>query len=245
MIVKDKVIFIARGNDSIGEATGKKLSSKGATVFLGHHSDEDIGEVLERAKAKGVEWDWGDKNSLKNAIESIIKACGRIDVLVNNLIPLEGELKPFMEISKEEMGAVFTHIEYTCDLLRSVFNYMVRQKSGKIINLIFYSLYLGTPLSSALSLYSGAILGLSRILAMEMGRCGIRVNCVSLGIMEEFLKGAAGGAREMLNAFIGMQSFKRYLKPEDIANTIWYLSSASSDFFTGQSIIVDGGMVTH
>jgi len=245
MIVKDKVIFIAGGNDSIGEAAGKKLTSLGARVFLGHRSDENINEILKRTKSKGVGWNWGDVKSLETAMDGIIKECGKIDVLVNNLIPLEDGMKPFMETSREEMSSILARTEHACDLMRSVFKHMARQKDGKIINIIFHSLYLGTPMSSALSLYSGAILGLSRVLAMEMGSFGVRLNCVSIGLMEEFVKRASGEVRGMLNTFVGMQSFKRYLKPEDIAGTIYYLSSESSDFFTGQSIVVDGGMVTH
>jgi|GEM_PF-5567635 len=245
MIVKDKVVFIAGGADCIGKAAAEKLSAEGARVFLGYRADTADKDVVEKLPAEGVPYEWNVGQPLDQAVNHIIEKAGRIDVLVNNFLPVEKGLKPFEEVSREDMGDIFFRTELVFDLSRRVYKNMAENKKGKIINFMFSPAFdFGAPLCSIYSLYSGAMLGICKGLVREIGVDGICINCISLGLLDEFVERATGAGKKLLNNLIGSQAFKRTLKPEDVANSIFYLASENSDFFNGQVAIVNNGNAT-
>jgi len=245
MIVEDKVVFIAGGADSIGKAAAEKLSRAGARVFLGYRTDTQVDDVFEKVSVEGVPYEWKPGPSLDKAIDYVTDKAGRIDVLVNNFLSLDNGLKPFGEVTREDMGDIFSRTELVFELSRRIHKHMAKHKKGKIINLLFSPAFdLGAPLCSLYALFSGAMLGLSKGLVREIGKDGITINCISIGLLDEFVDNTSGVGRKMVTNLLSSQAFKRTIKAEDIAGSILYLVSENSDFLNGQVVIVNNGNAT-
>ena len=123
---------------------------------------------------------------------------------------------------------------------------MMTKGKGKIINVSSGTVILGTPMLLHYVATKGAIIAFTRSLATELGDHGINVNCIAPGFtMSEASEKMPDSPPEFKEMVAGMQCIKRSEEPEDLVGTAVYLASALSDFVTGQTILVDGGMGRH
>jgi NAD(P)-dependent dehydrogenase (short-subunit alcohol dehydrogenase family) len=168
-------------------------------------------------------------------------------VLVNNAA-LFGKIamKPFMEISSEEWDRVMTvNTRGSFECVKAVFPVMQRQGYGKIINIASGTVFKGTPLMAHYVSSKGAIVGMTRALARELGDHGIRINALAPGLtLSEVVKGRNDyGALRTAN--VASRSLKREEEPNDLVGALIFLASHDSDFMTGQTMVVDGGSAMH
>ena len=172
-------------------------------------------------------------------IDSLIKEYKRIDILVNNAgITRDGLL---MRMSEEDFDAVLnTNLKGCFNTIRHMSRYFLKQKSGKIINISSVSGIIGNAGQANYSASKAGVIGLTKSTARELASRGINVNAVAPGFIDtEMTEVLSDAAKEALKAQIPLG---RTGQTKDIANAVLFLASEMSDYMTGQTISVDGGM---
>jgi NAD(P)-dependent dehydrogenase (short-subunit alcohol dehydrogenase family) len=123
---------------------------------------------------------------------------------------------------------------------------MKRQGYGKIINIASGTVFKGAPMLLHYVSSMGAVVGMTRALAREVGEYGIRVNCLAPGLtMSEGVVANKDWAGAIVSNNVASRCLKREATPEDITGAMLFLASSDSDFMSGQTVVVDGGSVTH
>jgi NAD(P)-dependent dehydrogenase (short-subunit alcohol dehydrogenase family) len=242
-----RVAIVTGAAQGIGAAFSKAMAAEGAAVTI---ADLDSGaKVVSEIKAAGgraldVPTDVADEKSCNNMAAKTVEAFGRLDILVTNAAVFTTvERKKFTEIPVAEWDRVLAvnsrGVFLSC---KAAVPAMRRNKYGKIINICTGRIFKGTPFFLHYDASKGAVLGITRALARELGDEGIRVNAIAPGsTMSENVRRrtnwAGGGPAETLAS----RAIKREEEPEDLVGACVFLASAESDFVTGQTIVVDGG----
>ncbi len=246
-MLKGKVAIVTGAARGIGREFVKELAGAGAKVVV-----TDIVDCSETAELAGpnaiaLKVDITDMTSVQAMADTTLDRFGRIDILVNNAA-LWGGLKGgrFEKIDDAEWDACMEvnvkGIWYCC---KAVVPSMRKQGGGSIINMASMAATRGVPFLLHYATSKGAVVGLTRALARELGRDNIRVNGIApSGVLTEASKEFFGeGLDRSMSVLAGQQSIQRNLRPGDIAGTMLWLASDQSTFVTGQTIAVDGGTV--
>ena len=249
--VKDRVCIVTGAAQGIGATYAKALAAEGAKLVV---SDiDDASAVAEEIRAGGGEAvalqnDVSDWQSCQDMAAAAKDAFGRIDVLVNNAAIFGkldrasiDEISPelFQQVMSVNVGGTFLCSKAAVPAMRE-------QRYGKIINISTSRIFQGVPFFLHYDSTKGAVLAITRSLCKEVGDDGIRVNCIAPGstMSENVLKRTnwkgSGAAVQLANRMI-----KREELPEDLVGAVIFLSSAESDFVTGQTMLIDGGVSTH
>lgn len=258
-----KVCVVTGAGQGIGRATARRLGQEGGRIVVAERVDETATQTTEELRAHGVEAvkalvDLGTYAGATDMIDQAMAAFGRIDVLVNNV---GGTIwmKPFHLYSDEEVELELERsLKPTLWGCRAVLPVMMAQESGSIVNLGSQSVRGLYRLPYAAS--KGGILAMTKVLAMEYGRHGIRINTVSPGgteitdrvtprlsirpgEMAEDLEQAEADAyrAEMLEDIQNQKSLNRRGTPEDQAAAVAFLASDDAAFITGDVINCSGG----
>jgi NAD(P)-dependent dehydrogenase (short-subunit alcohol dehydrogenase family) len=251
MKLKEKVAIVTGGARGLGKAYALRLSQEGARIAV---TDVlDTAQVRAEIEEKGGEAialyaDVSDEKSVNEAVSKTLERFGKIDILVNNAgVFADINIKPFHEIPLEEWDKIIkvnlTGIFLCC---KAVYPQMKKQGKGKIINVSSSVFFSGVPYFLHYVTSKGAIIALTRALAREVGDDGISVNSIAPGFtMSEAVEGNPTFTQRARDIAVNSRCFKRDQKPEDLLGTLVLLASDESDFITGQTIVVDGGMVLH
>ena len=242
---KKKVAVVTGASRGIGRAIALELASRGAAVVINYNgSEERAREVQKEIEEKGGEaeirqWNVADYKACESAVKDIVKTHGSIDILVNNAGITKDNL--LMKMKEEEFDAVIdTNLKGSFNTMRHVARYMLKQKSGSIINISSVSGVLGNPGQMNYCASKAGVIGMTKSMAREIASRGIRVNAVAPGFIEtEMIDQMTDAAKEAGKAQI---PFGRYGKTEEIANVVAFLASEKASYITGQVICVDGGM---
>ena len=202
---------------------------------------EEVKNEVESAGGKAViiQCNVADFDACKEFIETVIKEQGRIDILVNNAgITKDGLL---MKMSEEDFDKVLdTNLKGTFHTIRAALRQMIRQRSGRIINMASVVGVSGNAGQANYAASKAGVIGLTKTAAREVASRGITVNAVAPGFIEtEMMDQMTDAAKEAGKAQI---PFGRYGKTEEIANVVAFLASEKASYITGQVICVDGGM---
>jgi NAD(P)-dependent dehydrogenase (short-subunit alcohol dehydrogenase family) len=249
MRLEGKTVLLTGALGSLGRAQAMRLAGAGAHILLldrpGHERGESF--AAEVAKTSGspasfVGQDLAELEAAKARIEVLAKEHDGIDVLINNAALIVN--RPFMEFSLaeyEEQLRVNAAAGFA--LAQAVAPGMIAKRYGKIVN--FCSVTLNGVVEGYVPYVAskGALYGLTKTLARELGRHGIRVNAISPGAVRSEAEDRVFGDRlQQYNDWVlDRQSLKERIFPEHIADLVLYLCARESDMITGQNILIDGG----
>jgi 3-oxoacyl-[acyl-carrier protein] reductase len=240
----DRVAIVTGGAKGLGKAFCFALAREGARVMMAvHRLDEESQKAVKEIEAKGgasVVVDVTKEEETVRMAEATVKKFGRIDILVNNAAFYYGVgRKLFHEVTPDDFDkalAVGAKGAWLC--ARAVFPYMKEQKSGKIINLSSDTTYGPTKGMINYIASKAAVIGLTRVLAGELGPYNICVNAVAPGYTDTPASWTIGNVAKFDTSTTPLG---RVGKPEDIIGAVVFFASDDSNFISGQTIIIDGG----
>lgn len=247
--LKGKRALITGATQGIGAALAHGLGEAGATVLINARDEKKLNSFLKELhssgiQAEGILFDITDSNAVKNAIDHIETASGPIDILVNNA----GVIKraPAEELEEEDWNTVIaTNLTAPFVLSKYVGRYMIKRKSGKIINICSLMSELGRDTVAAYSAAKGGLKMLTRNLATEWAPHNIQINGIGPGYIGTPINASYREKGNPLNDYIVSRTpAGRWGEPKDLVGTAVFLASGASDFVNGQVIYVDGGLVT-
>ena len=252
MRLKDKVAIVTGGGVGIGKAYAHGLAKEGAKVVVA-----DIQEAEARKVAADIEQNGGtalavpvdvtSEEKVQAMAAATLKAYGRIDVLVNNAGLYSAlKKKSFMEIGSDEWDRVMAvNVKGLFHCVKAVYPTMKQQQKGKIINISSGTALSGSPFFLHYVSSKAGVIGFTRALAREVGNDNICVNSVMPGLTISGANQEGVMTAEQLADRRKRRSIQRDQYPQDLVGTVIFLASDDSDFMTGQSISVDGGMNMH
>jgi len=246
MDLKEKVAIVTGGSKGIGRAISLLLAEQGCRVFMNYARDEKAAQAVVKA-AKGfsgeiipVQADVTDSAQVTRLMDHVEKEGKRIDILVNNVGMIkDGFLMLMGEGDWEEVLKTNLTSVYNC--CRAVIRKMIPHKQGKIINIASVSGIIGTAGQVNYAAAKGGVIAFTKSLARELGPFNIQVNAVAPGLIETAM--VQQMPPERVEAIVSSTALNRMGKPEDVAWAVLFLASARSDYITGQTIVVDGGIV--
>ena len=245
-----KVAIVTGAFRGLGKAYAEALAKEGASVVCAdiRYCDETVAQIVQAGgKAVAATCDVTDMAQAQAMADLAMQRYGRIDALVNNAA-LYADMKggKFDTLEPAEWQKMLdinvTGIWHCC---KAVIGQMREQQSGSIINISSLAAVYGFPFGVHYAMSKGAVIGMTRAMAREVGRDWIRVNAVApSAVMTEGTKEFFGERLDKAASVIaGGQALQRNLEPDDLVGTIVYLASDASKFVTGQTIMVDGGTV--
>ena len=244
-MLKNKIALITGAGRGIGRAIAIALAKEGAEVVINYNGSEERAKEVKQTieenggKASIYKCNVSDFVACEAMIKDIVKEYGHLDILVNNAgITKDGLI---MKMKEEDFDSVLNvNLKGTFNTIRHSARQMLKQRSGKIINISSVSGILGNVGQANYAASKGGVFGLTKTMARELGSRGITVNAIAPGFVDTEMT-------EVLSEEIRENACKqiilgRFGKPEDIANTAVFLASDKADYITGQVISVDGGM---
>ncbi|MBE5960079.1 MAG: 3-oxoacyl-[acyl-carrier-protein] reductase [Lachnospiraceae bacterium] len=244
-MLKDKVAVVTGASRGLGREIALKLAELGATVIVNYcGSREKAEEVAAMINEKGghavaYQANVADAESIKEMFSYVIKEFKRVDILVNNAGINRDNL--ILKMSEEEFDAVIdTDLKGVFNCLKQVSRIMLKQKSGRIINISSVVGVMGNAGQVNYAAAKAGVIGMTKSLARELGSRGITVNAVAPGFIETEMTDVLSDAVKE-NALTQIP-LKKFGKVEDVAETVAFLASDKAAYITGQTIHVDGGM---
>jgi 3-oxoacyl-[acyl-carrier protein] reductase len=245
--LKGRIAVVSGAATGIGKATAVRLAAEGAIVEILDIKDasETVNEIRAAGGAAYAEiCDVTSEEQIAKAVAAIAARHDRVDILVNNAGILSGRT-PWHELSYEEVNR-FVQINYIGYFLVSKAIYPLLKKSeyGRVINVASRTYFLANPGQMAYVAAKGAVMGMTRVMAKEMGDDNITVNAVAPGMIAT--EGTmAHSNEEAFNRVMMNQAIKKRGRPEHLAALIAFLASDDAEIITGQMILCDGGGYLH
>lgn len=242
---ENKIVLVTGAGRGIGASIAKRFASEGAEVIVNYSgNDEAAQKTVDEITATGgqaqkYKCSVNDSESVKVMIDEIIKEFGRIDILVNNAgITKDGLM---LRMTDEDFDMVIdVNLKGTFNCTKYVSKYMLKQKSGKIINISSVVGLSGNAGQVNYSASKAGIIGITKSAAKELSSRGITVNAVAPGYVDtDMTKVLSDNIRNEILKNIPLQ---RMGNVEDISNCVAFLASEDASYITGQVISVDGGM---
>jgi len=247
--LEGKVALVTGATHGLGMAMAKGLASAGATLVInGHSSQEKIDAALAEYKAEGIQaygylFNVTDEKAVEKAVSTIEKDVGPIDILVNNAgiirrVPLlDMPLEEWELVIKTDLTGVFT-------MTRPVVRNMIKRGGGKVINICSMMSELGRNSVGAYAAAKGGLKMLTRNMATEWAKHNVQVNGIGPGYFATTQTAPIRVDGNPMNEFIISRTpAGKWGDPNDLQGTTIFLSSAASNFVTGQIVYVDGGIL--
>lgn len=244
-MLNEKIAIVTGGSRGIGKAIALKLASQGATVVINYNGSEGAALEVQKeiiaggGKADVVQANVSDFAQCEEFIKGVISKYGRLDILINNAgITRDGLLIKMTEANFDDV--IDTNLKGTFNCLKFASRQMLKQKSGKVVNMASVAGTMGNPGQVNYSASKAGVIGITKSAAKELARKNINVNAIAPGLIEtDMTRELSDEAREEILKGIPLG---RRGTPEDIAATVAFLVSDDAAYITGQVILVDGGL---
>lgn len=253
MRLKDKVCIITGAGGGMGKVAAKIFSKEGAKVAVFERDQKAGKQVVDQIKQDGgeasfFEVDIIDEEAVKNAVEGVVDEYGRIDVLYNNAGVMPEADNSVINTEQAVWDLVMNiNVKGIFLMTKYVIPVMEKQGSGSIINIASFVAQMGCSVpQDAYTASKGAVVALTKSLAIQFRPKGIRTNAISPGPIETpLLMEWLVSDEEAKAVRLGRQPAGRFGKPEDIVNCAIYLASDESNWTNGANINVDGGITAN
>ena len=237
-----KTVFITGGARGIGKSCAELFYKNGYNVALCYSKSEKEALLLKKSLPGSLilKGDVSIEQDVKEMIENTVSHFGRIDVLINNAGISQTALVTDIELPQwEEVFAVNVRGTFLC--AKYAAHNMIKNHSGKIINVSSIWGVCGSAMESCYSASKGAVISFTKALAKELGPSNITVNCIAPGFIDTDMN--KNISQEDKKAFMDETPLGKIGTPEDVTKTMLFLASDGADFITGQVIGVDGGVI--
>ncbi|MFW6306348.1 MAG: 3-oxoacyl-[acyl-carrier-protein] reductase [Bacillota bacterium] len=248
MRLEGKVVLITGSSRGIGATTAITLAENGADIIVNYPFEgekENAVEVISKIKEMGrraimIEADISNLENAERLIKEGLNEFSKIDILVNNAGITRDNL--LLRMKEEEWDSVINvNLKGVFNCTKAILRSMMKQKSGKIINLASVVGVMGNAGQTNYSASKAGVIGFTKSVAKEVSSRGITANAIAPGFIESHMtKNLSDKVKEQMLSAIPLNKFG---KQEDVANLICFLASSESDYINGQVINIDGGMV--
>ena len=245
-MLEGKIALVTGASRGIGRQIAKTLAAKGAYVIVNYNGSaakaEEVVKEIQAAGGNGqaVQCNVSDFESCKEMLDAVVKEHGHLDILVNNAGITRDNL--LMKMSEEDFDAVIqTNLKGVFNCTRHIARQMLKQKSGRIINISSVSGVLGNAGQANYSASKAGVIGLTKSAAKELASRQITVNAIAPGYIDTDMTAVlSDSVKESVQSSIPL---KRMGTAQDIAQAAVFLASDKASYITGQVLSVNGGMV--
>ncbi|MDP3311899.1 3-oxoacyl-[acyl-carrier-protein] reductase [Lutibacter sp.] len=246
-LLENKTALITGATRGIGKGIAVTFAQQGSNVAFTYSASIEAAMELEKelesygVKAKGYQSNAANYDAAQELATEVLKEFGTIDILVNNAGITKDNL--LMRISEEDFDTVIeVNLKSVFNLTKAVIRPMMKQRSGSIINMSSVVGLKGNAGQANYAASKAGIIGFSKSVALELGSRNIRSNVIAPGFIETEM--TASLPADTIKGWTDAIPLKRGGTPEDIANACVFLASDLSSYITGQTLSVDGGMLT-
>jgi len=246
-LLENKVSIITGATRGIGKGIAELFADQGSHIIFTYVSSDEKALALESelqakgVKAKGYKFNVADFAACEEMANDVVKEFGSIDVVVNNAGITRDNL--LMRMSEEQWDEVInTNLKSVFNMTKAVQRTMLKQRKGSIVNMSSVVGVKGNAGQANYAASKAGLLGFTKSVALELGSRNIRCNAIAPGFIETEMTGALDEAT--VQGWRNAIPLKRGGTTEDVANLALFLASDMSAYITGQTINVDGGMLT-
>jgi NAD(P)-dependent dehydrogenase (short-subunit alcohol dehydrogenase family) len=245
--LEGKVAVVTGGNAGIGEAVAKRFAEEGASVVVTGRRQQALDRVVSgirhnKGKALAVAGSVTDEAHAQDVVQRSLDSFGRIDILVNNAGI--GDFGKRLHETDDVTWAAVLDVNLTgvFRMTRAIVPQMLKQGRGAIVNISSIASLVGIPTLTAYAASKGGLDALTRALAIDYAKDGIRCNVVNPGLIDTPMAAPLMANPDLLQPILAQYAIRRPGTPEEVANMVLYLASDEAAWVTGGTFTIDGGM---
>jgi 3-oxoacyl-[acyl-carrier protein] reductase len=246
MDLKNRVAIVTGGASGIGRSISLELARQGCHIVVNYNRSVDKATTLIKEiedlgqKAIAVQANIGDFEESKKLVDAAKEAFGQVDILVNNAGITSDQL--LLRMKEDQFDSVInTNLKGVWNMCKHSARLLMKSSYGRIINISSVSGVSGNAGQSNYSASKAGVIGLTKTLAREFATRAITVNAIAPGFIETHMTDKLDDQTKQ--SILDAITLKRFGKPEDVAYFVSFLASDKAAYMTGQTLIVDGGMV--